>query len=1299
MYNLDSHDQSCSPPDIPGYQIISELGRGGMGVVYQARHTDTGEIRALKTVFSASESQLAGIHREIRTLANVSHPGIVAILDRGDCEGLPWYAMEFVSGLLLLDYLGVDSREIEDRWWTYSLSRTGQDRLPRVKTQFKRRHIDRELQDRITTLIRRICSPLAYLHGEGIIHKDLKPGNILVRENGAPVIMDFGLISMFSSRNHREILDDTEIRTGTIRYMAPEQLSGEFMDARVDIYALGCIFYELLTGMVPRETVYALNRTQKEGLPEIPPSEVADGIPAEIDELVMAMIARDPNNRIGYAVDIARQLRKSNGKQTIFRHAPDPRIYLHRPRFTGRTDTLKHLDNRIAKTIAHIGHVFFIGGESGIGKTRLVMELAFRSRMAGITTLFGECHPNRHLDEQGSAGDTVLLGAFRKPLETVINICLSSQKEELCHIFSDLAPTLSLYQPLIRSLPGFKERPEAEPVSTARHKELLFKNLGDLFLRLSRIKTLLLIIDDLQWADPYTTEFLNYLLEKNTLTNSRICVFGTFRTEEITPEIRQLQDHGNSDTIILDRMGSDDVYSIIRDMLGFRDIDATMINRLTEISEGNPFYIAEYLLACVDDNLLVRDPMMGWRFDNTEISRPGRWPAFPESLQRLMENRLDLLDSTARKQVDICSCIGKEINIELLDKVNRQLDNTWEDAVNELKIRQILFESAPGILRFFHDKLRETAYNTLPKDRKKRVHRTIAETVETQFPELAENYPVEMGTHWENAGMFQRAVPYFESGANRYLERFAMKEADELFEKCLRFTMADPAGNAELRISRARSVYLDNGRYELALADYKKACEDAAGCGNTVLQADAYNGLLETYGRTGEFKKAWEAGEIALSLYDGENNRYGAAGVQGNLAMICARQGQFRDAVKRYKSAVTVFEEINEDNRLSWVLQNLALSYFSLYETQKSIALLEHVYDLSMKIGNRLNAVRALSYQASIHAIIGNPDKAETCIKSAIELNRETGNRQLEALDRVKLARLYADSGRLTEALDHVTETESTHREFNDFSSLGQNHLVRGMVYQMQGRLIDAVDCFRQARKIFSELNYSPMVAECAYKIALADFHLHAGDTQVKESDEALELARKLQDRDFSMDCLILYYNCCLYADDTGRLVSVRKDIEALLDNMELDPDRKSGWTTLGDLYAVLGQTDKALELYEEVYKSLRKNAAGKLNPGIIIQLCFHRRANGVSVTENGYLLDRVGKRIREMGAYLYEPEWLVEKGYLALDQGKSGTYWVNRARTSVKKLGWDSTAPVNRLIDALASAVQSVKIKQSRDQ
>jgi serine/threonine protein kinase len=414
------------PPETIGpYRLEGLLGRGGVGAVYRAVHLQTGQLAALKALEQPVAALLPTIRREVAALARLRHPGIVRVLQSGSHQGMPWVALELVEGATLRRYvqsieaLGFATPETETQPATGLGSDPGpaeSQATPQAQTDLSgsRPSLPPGRLHAILSLLRRICAPLAYLHGEGLVHRDLKPENILVRPDGRPVLVDFGLIAEFAGRLSRETLVVETGTSGTLRYMAPEQLQGRLLDARADLYALGCILYELLTGrppfpgLQPQQVVWGHLHT-----PPRRPSELMEGLPAELDELVLRLLAKEPRERLGHADDVAAALAALGAEDGW--EGPQVRPYLYRPELAGREEVLRELEARLEALQAGgsgaRGGLVLLGGESGVGKSRLALELGRRAERRGLLVLTGECLPAGEGEGESGVGSEQQAGS------------------------------------------------------------------------------------------------------------------------------------------------------------------------------------------------------------------------------------------------------------------------------------------------------------------------------------------------------------------------------------------------------------------------------------------------------------------------------------------------------------------------------------------------------------------------------------------------------------------------------------------------------------------------------------------------------------------------------------------------------------------------------------------------------------------------------------------------------------------------------------------------------------------------
>ncbi len=263
-------------PAVPGYQILGELGQGGMGIVYKARQAGLNRLVALKMIRPGAKitpNQLARFHTEAKAVAQIQHPHIVQIHEIGEHEGKPYFSMEFVAGSSLHEKLN------------------GQPLKPHVAAR----------------LIEVLARAMQEVHRHGIVHRDLKPGNILLTETGSPKIADFGLARRL---DRSEALTMQGEVMGSPSYMAPEQVRGEVekMGPAVDIYALGAMLYTVLTGRAPFEgdsitvlwaTIHDAPESPRQFRPQVPPA---------LEAICLKCLEKDPSNRFQSAEELAEAL-------------------------------------------------------------------------------------------------------------------------------------------------------------------------------------------------------------------------------------------------------------------------------------------------------------------------------------------------------------------------------------------------------------------------------------------------------------------------------------------------------------------------------------------------------------------------------------------------------------------------------------------------------------------------------------------------------------------------------------------------------------------------------------------------------------------------------------------------------------------------------------------------------------------------------------------------------------------------------------------------------------------------------
>ena len=293
------------------YQVLDRIAEGGMGLIFSALDLRGGPPVAIKTVRSPRAAEGVAIRREIVTLSQLRHPGIVRLHGYGVTPGGPWIALELLEGRTLGE---------EMSWyWPETATSAGEaplrsDELPTAPARGQRDRAGGAAPRlhpaaggghlvEAFSIVAQICLALDHLHRHGVVHRDVKPANIFLRNDGRTTLFDFGLACSAGSTG------GSELCVGTMEYAAPEQICGTPVDRRADIYSLGCLLYELVTGRPPfrgdSSSEIAERQMQRE---PIAPSHLIADVPSQLEDLLMSMLAKSPAHRPDSVAEIGRRL-------------------------------------------------------------------------------------------------------------------------------------------------------------------------------------------------------------------------------------------------------------------------------------------------------------------------------------------------------------------------------------------------------------------------------------------------------------------------------------------------------------------------------------------------------------------------------------------------------------------------------------------------------------------------------------------------------------------------------------------------------------------------------------------------------------------------------------------------------------------------------------------------------------------------------------------------------------------------------------------------------------------------------
>jgi serine/threonine protein kinase len=813
------------------YRLLEPLGQGGVALVFRAEHEHTGALVAVKSVRAPREGLLASVRREMSILERLQHPGVIRIIEGGVTEGVPWYAMDLLEGDTLRVLLhGRHASEVRATSLRASSSLRGTAETvlntgnvqpstdpppssgpPRVDALPLASLAPEGGLAWFLTVIRRLCEPLAYVHGEGVVHRDLTPGNVFVLPGAMPILMDFGLVWRVAGEGGRGVISVDAARAGTIAYMSPEQARGDPVDARSDLFSLGCMMYEALTGRVPfpARSLAELIARHASGPPPKPEQHGVDAAPPLLTELVFGLLELDPRDRIGHASNVAAVLADMGAQGWPREVDVHPKAYLYRPRLVGRHSALKSVLVNVERLKERHGSSLFVSGESGIGKTSLAFEAARRASLEGIRVITGECAAVG-LGGGKFVRKTGPLYPFSPLLQAVADRCVAGGPSVTEKLLGARAKVLAVTEPSLKNLPGVAEYPDPAEVPGDAARRRLIDALADTLSAFAAEQATLLVLEDLQWADDATLAFLASLSEYYYSTND-LLVIGTYRSEEPRSDLERLVGVAHSKHLRLERLDADAISAMASEMLAQNAVPARLARFLATGSSGNPFFVSEYLRAAVDAGLLYRDARGRWLEKEGEAAIEGL--GLPKTLREIVMRRLESLPSAARSLAEAAATLGRDIEIDLLSALSLETnavpdESAFDEGLRNLVTRHVLEPSALGSVRFSHDALREAAYERADAQRLRLLHAASAALLERRHREagtLERAYAV-LAHHFERAGADARALYYLDRAGEAAHAVHANHEALQLLTKA--DTLDAHLGRPTGAVDRARRLRL-----------------------------------------------------------------------------------------------------------------------------------------------------------------------------------------------------------------------------------------------------------------------------------------------------------------------------------------------------------------------------------------------------------------------------------------------------------------------------------------------------------
>ncbi len=995
------------------YILLEKLGAGAMGAVFRTHDVLTDNVVALKRVILSEERSTPinpddssfdlrlALAREFRTLASLRHPHVIHVLDYGfDLTQQPYYTMDFMDK-------------------AHTLLDEGQDQT---------------LEFQIALLVQ-MLQALAYLHRRGIIHRDLKPANVLV-SSGVVKVLDFGL-----SASVQDVADHADGNiVGTLAYMPPELFHGEPPSAAGDLYAVGVMAYELLAGRHPfmaadgtlqlshvlfnQPDLSLLNNLSANGTVSYDDGKTDLSIATVIGRL----LSKKPTERYQHAAQVIHDLSHVLHQQQPVENEAIRESFLKAAKFVGRDHEFGVLEQALHQTRSGEGAAWLVGGESGVGKSRLLEELRIHALVSGTLVLRG----------QAEASGAVPYQLWRTPLRRLLLATDISDVD--AGILKDLVPDMD--QLVGRVIPA------SVPLEGMAYQQRLFGTIVSLFQR--QTTPILLLLEDIQWS----LESLDIVqLLTGIVQEQRLLIVASYSLDEHPDLPSRLP---NMQTMKLKRLSASGIAELSASMLGERGQMSDVVKYLEIETEGNILFLVEVVGSLVQEAGSVED-----------IGRM----TLPQNLmsggiQRIISQRLNRVPPASQRLLQFAALFGRELDLDVLALLKD--DQNMEEWLTICANTNVI-EIHDEVWNFSHRRVQQITLASILPSELPLFQRRAAEALEQVYAHVPERAAA-IAECWQAAGDLEKDMLYTSHAGDFALQISAFDDAVAHFERALGlldrllevFSMETEESRASLllKLGETRMYLSDYPRAQTHLEDalaLYRAADDSQGIARTLAE------LADLLILRGDHGRAAQVCDEALERYRGLNDSVGVSRILDRLGMTHFHQGRYAEAAQLSTQSLELSRSMQDTKGIGRAVTTLGITAFAQGHYAEAMEYFKETLVLGRLSGERRKAAMALMNMGSAAGQQGDFEAAGQSFEEALNIFRAIGERRGVAmtLDNLGVVADYLKNYPL--AHSYFEQSLEMAREIGNGRGIASTLVNLGNVTRAQQQFEAAAAYYRQA--------------------------------------------------------------------------------------------------------------------------------------------------------------------------------------------------------------------------------------------
>jgi len=1078
------------------YKIIEKLGEGGMGIIYLAEDNNLKRKVALKLLspyLTIDKEVNERFQKEAQIVASLNHPNIVTIYEINNFEKQYYLSLEYLEG-------------------------------ENLRQKFPSEYVSMES---IMDISLQICNGLNKAHNSGIIHRDIKPENIFITKDGLVKILDFGLAKLKGSSGISK-----EKIAGTISYMSPEQIQGEDVDHRTDIWSFGVLLYEMISGGLPfkgdydQAIIYSILNEEPQQI-----NQKLLSIPDEMKEIIIKCLNKSKEGRYNAVEEIITELKKIN---KTLSQGTDSRtsdiidfiseIFKPSESFTAREAELKSVNKKIEDAFRGKGFTVFIQGEPGIGKSQLVYQAANYALSLDMNVLLGRCVFN----EGG-----LPYHPFISSLKTNIQPALGSLGNKFLTTLSGHANrygiNLSGSLPFIKSFLGLSEGP-----ISLLNKEQLWNAIFSLFQIIAIEKPLVLILEDLQWADKTTLGLFSFIARNSA--NLPLLLIGIHRPPEIVPlsriektevnplteSIRQLRIEDLAEQIILERFDEEETEILVRRLFN-SPVGKNLIKKIFQHTEGNPLFISE-LVKLLKDKNYVKFEGEKWRLSNNKISFVPT-----EKVQDVIHQRVDRLEKDLREILEVASCEGEYFQSETLAACLNINKISLLKSLNTLEKEHHLIRHEKNRYKFDHILIKEVLYRNILDELRDEYHRMIADYIINQYG-TNDEFASPISYHLLASGKEEKAINYLIRAADRARELHAVEDATNYYQKVDTILTKIKSVDTTLRLKVEEGLgdmLSLTGNTESALEHFNIYLKAARKVENQIEEIKALRKISKVFRIKGKINDAFKMCEEALTLAKTIKNKPELIHCINTMAFTHASKGEYNLTIELSKEALTLSNELSDSGNLllrernqSISFSNIGFAYWHMGNYPSAMEYLNHALRMQHSIGDSLGLSTTLNYLGLAYWKFGEYKKALDSAFESVKIKKSIGDYLKIPGSLNVIGDIYRDLNDISKAIDFHSESLSLAREHQNKGAMCDNIRDLGEDYFLLGDTDKALKYFEEVLELAKSAGI--MWYETRTYISLSELYnfIDSNEKASYYSDLGLGYANKIKANDLIIEAL-----------------------------------------------------------------------------------------------------------------------------------------------------------------------------------